>query len=68
MLTVYVDDKDAEKIFDDLSIDTLLTIGLEPKLPWSLKSARAVTTRKLDDDIFNKSYGEIADEVLKHNP
>ena len=31
------DDNGAEKIFDDKSIQILLDIGLEPKLPWSLK-------------------------------
>ena len=55
-------------IFDDRSTDTLLSIGLEPKLAWSLKSARAVIIRKLDDDILNSSYVEIADELLEHTP
>ena len=63
-----VDDNDAEKIFDDKSIQTLLNIGLEPKLPWSLKSARTVIIRKLDDDVLNSSYAEIANELRKHNP
>ena len=62
-----VDDKDAEKIFDDKSIKTLLSIGPELKFPWSLKSARTVIIRKLDDNILNSSNKEIADELLEHN-
>ena len=63
-----VDDNDAENIFDAKSIQTLLDIGLEPKLPWSLKSDRTVIIRKLDDDILNSSCAEIGNELRKQNP
>ena len=55
-------DNDAEKIFDDKSIETLLSIGFELKLLWSLKSARTVIIRKLDEDMLNSSFEEIANE------
>ena len=63
----WVNDSNAERKFDEKSIETLLSIGLEPKLPWSLELGRTVIIRKLNDDILNSSYGETADELQEQN-
>ena len=42
-----------ENFFNDKSIETLMRIGLEPKLSCFLKTARNIIIRKLDEHILN---------------
>ena len=50
---------EAEKIFGDAAKRALELAGVEPRLPWALKSARTITVRKLDSEILNKTCEDL---------
>ena len=62
-----LNNNEAEKIFSDTAMNALKNIGVEAKLPWSLKAARTVIIRKLSDEILNCSLDELTDEIHHHN-